>query len=55
MSEQWTAELYERLSSAKSSQATSDRVFLRGWNAAIDFAIKQLKLASDEPVEDEAA
>lgn len=51
MSEQWTAELYERLLSAKSKEATRERVFLRGWNAAIDFAIKQMKLTCDEPVE----
>ena len=51
MSDQLAAELYERLSGAKSKSATKERVFIRGWNAAIDFAIKQLKLTCDEPVE----
>jgi hypothetical protein len=51
MSDAWTAELYERLSRAKAKNATADRVFLRGWNAAIDFSIKQMKLTCDEPVE----
>lgn len=48
MSDQLAAELYERLSDGKSKQATAERVFLRGWNAGIDFAIKQLRLTCDE-------
>lgn len=48
------AELYERLVAGKSNQATAERVYLRGWNGGIDFAIKQLKLTCDEVV-DEAA
>ncbi len=45
------AELYERLVKGKSNQATAERVFLRGWNAGIDFAIKQQRLTCDEVVE----
>lgn len=48
------AELYERLVHGKSALATVERVFLRGWNAGIEFAIKQMRLACDEPVENEA-
>jgi hypothetical protein len=51
MSEQRFAELYERLTMGKSSQATPERVFLRGYNAGIDFAIKQMKLTCDEVIE----
>jgi hypothetical protein len=49
------AELYEKLSSAKSNRATPERIFLRGWNAALDFAVKQMRLVCDEPVEKEPA
>lgn len=51
MSDQQAAEIYERLVAGKSKQATEDRVFLRGWNAGIDFAIKQVKLSCDEVIE----
>lgn len=47
------AELYERLVKGKSNQATADRVWLRGWNAGIDFAIKQQRLTCDEVIVDE--
>lgn len=47
------AELYERLVNGKSKQATAERVFLRGWNAGIDFAIKQQRLTCDEIVVDD--
>jgi hypothetical protein len=53
MSDQQMAELYERLNGAKSKRVTVERVFLRGWNAAIDFAIKQMRLVADEPVEND--
>lgn len=52
MSDQQMAELYERLVKGKSAVASNERVFLRGWNAAIDWAIRQMRLACDEPVED---
>lgn len=45
------AELYERLVAGKSKLATSERVYLRGWNAGIDFAIKQQRLTCDEVIE----
>lgn len=53
MSEQRYAELYERLTNGKSRKADADHVFLRGWNAGIDFAIKQMKLTCDECGDDE--
>jgi hypothetical protein len=52
LSDQQMAELYERLIGGKSKKATADRVFLRGWNAGIDFAIKQMRLTCDEIVEE---
>lgn len=51
MSEQRYAELYERLTAAKKKNLPIERVFLRGWNAGIDFAIKQMKLTCDEPAD----
>jgi len=53
MSDQQMAELYERLNAGKAKRATAERVFLRGWNAAIDWNIKQMRLACDEPIEPE--
>lgn len=55
MSDQQAAEFYERLVAGKSRQATAERVYLRGWNAGIDFAIKQMKLTCDEVVEETEA
>lgn len=52
MSEQRFAELYERLTMGKSMQATPERVFLRGYNAGIDFAIKQMRLTCDEVIKE---
>lgn len=53
MSDQQVAELHERLTGGKSKKPpTIDQVFLRGWNAAIDWSIKQLKLTCDEVVEE---
>jgi hypothetical protein len=49
MSDAQMAELYERLVKGKSAHATSERVFLRGWNAGIDYAMKQMRLTCDEP------
>ena len=51
MSEEQAAELYERLVAGRSKLATSERVFLRGFNSGIDFAIKQMKLSCDEVIE----
>ncbi len=45
------AELYERLMAAKSKQTRPDRVFLRGWNACIDFVVKQMRLVEDKEME----
>src|ERR1700722_7260748 len=45
-SDEW---LHEKLIASKSHAATVDRVYLRGWNAAIDFALEQLRIACDEP------
>jgi hypothetical protein len=52
MSEQRFSELYERLTNGRSRKADADHVFLRGWNAGIDFAIKQMKLTCDEVIEE---
>ena len=46
------AELYERLTAGKKKEKTSDYPFNRGWNAGIDFAIKQMKLTCDDPIEE---
>jgi hypothetical protein len=54
MSEQKYAELYERLVAGKKKKPSAEQVFLRGWNAGIDFAIKQMKLTCDEVIEDES-
>jgi hypothetical protein len=51
MSDQQMAELYERISGARSNQATAERVFLCGWNCALDFAIKQMRISCDEVIE----
>jgi hypothetical protein len=45
-SDEW---LHERLIASKSHSSTVDRVYVRGWNAAIDFALEQLQIACDEP------
>jgi hypothetical protein len=54
MSDNRMAELYERLVEGKSRVATTERIFLRGFNAGIDFAIKQQRLVCDEIVETES-
>jgi hypothetical protein len=48
------AELYERLVAAKKKDVPIQRVFLRGFNSGIDFAIKALRLSCDEVVEEES-
>lgn len=53
MSDEQMAELHQRLVNGKSNAATSERVFLRGWNAGIDFALKQIRLTCDEPLEED--
>ena len=55
MSEQRFAELYERLVGGKKKNPSTEHVFLRGWNAGIEFAIKQMKLTCDEVVEETEA
>ncbi len=50
MSDNALAELYERLTAAKSPRPTADNVFLRGWNAGLDKAIKEARLVFDDPV-----
>lgn len=52
MSEQRFAELYERLIAGKKKNPSIEQVFLRGWNAGIDFGIKQMKLTCDEVVDE---
>lgn len=55
MSDQQMAELYERLAKAKFDIKGFKALypFQLGWNACIDFAIKQMRLTCDEPVENE--
>ncbi len=50
MSEQQVAEFYELVTRAKVPRPPVDRVFHRGWNAGIDFAIRAMRTACDEPV-----
>jgi len=45
------AELYERLVAGKKKQTSASYPFNRGWNAGIDFAIRQQRLTCDEVVE----
>jgi len=52
MSDNQMAELYERLVEGKKKDVPVERVFLRGFNAGIDFAIKALRLSCDEVVEE---
>lgn len=54
MSDNQMAELYERLVAAKHKNVPIQRVFLRGFNAGIDFAIKAMRLSCDEVVEEES-
>ena len=51
MSDAQIAELYERLVAGRSKSVRPDRVFLRGWNAALAYAMREMKKACDEPVE----
>jgi hypothetical protein len=53
LTDQFSAELYDRLQAGKFAETGPDYPFKRGYNAAIDFAIKQLRLTCDEPIEDE--
>lgn len=48
MSRRKIDEIYERLVKGKSRHATAERIFLRGWNAGVEFAIRQIRLACDE-------
>lgn len=54
MSDQRIAELYERLTAAKFKIGTPKILypFQLGWNAAIDQAIKLMKLTCDEPMDE---
>lgn len=49
------AELYERIIAKKFSEAGPDYPFRRGWNAAIDLVVKQMRAVCDEPAEKEMA
>lgn len=42
-------EFYERLTAAKSRRPSVDNVFLRGWNAGLDKAIREARLVFDDP------
>ena len=53
MSDGQMAELYERLVKGKKKKPGLDQIFLRGWNAGIDFALKQMRLSCDEQAEEE--
>jgi hypothetical protein len=46
LSENQASELYEKLSASKAKEPKA--IFQRGWNAAIDFAIKQIEICCDE-------
>lgn len=56
MSDQQMAELYEKLTGArfKINGLKAMYPFQLGWNACIDFAIKQMRLVCDEPVDEKA-
>ncbi len=49
------AELYERIAAKKFSEAGPDYPFRRGWNAALDFVVKQMRATCDEPQDEEMA
>lgn len=53
MSDQRIAELYERLTAARFTVGKPKLLypFQLGWNACIDFSIKQMRLTCDEPIE----
>jgi len=53
MSDQQMAELYERMVASKSLKPAG--IFPRGWNACVDFFVKQMRLVCDEPIEDAPA
>lgn len=55
MSDNQIAELYERLVAAKHKNLPVERVFLRGFNAGIDFAIKALRLSCDEVIDEDVS
>lgn len=44
------AELYERLTAARAKRPSVEQVFLRGWNAGLDKALKEARLVFDDPV-----
>ena len=56
MSDQRIAEMYERLTAARFEARRPKFMypFQLGWNACIDFAIKQMRAACDEPIEEQA-
>jgi len=49
------AELYERLTAAKARRPSTEAVFLRGWNAGLDKAIREARLVFDDPVREEVS
>lgn len=55
MSDNQMAELYDRLVAGKSPNPSVERVFLRGFNAGVDFAIKAMRLSCDEVVDEDVS
>lgn len=53
MSDQRIAELYELLVNGKRKPATVEYPFNRGWNAGIDFAIRQIPIVCDEVADEQ--
>lgn len=52
MSDQQMADLYEKLVAGKANvklvEQVESKAFLRGWNAGVDFAIKQQRIVCEE-------
>jgi hypothetical protein len=48
MSDQQMEELYERLVAGKKKETNADYPFNRGWNAGIEFAMKQQRIVCEE-------
>ena len=52
MTDEGVAELHARLTAGKRTPVKVEYPFNRGWNAAIDFAIRQMQLTCDEQVQE---
>lgn len=48
MSDQQFAELYERLVAGKKKETGIEYPFQRGWNAAVEWVIRQMRAVCDE-------